>query len=114
MLAIALLKSLELIEGEEWRRERLKRLVAIVATGLRAGRWRLLASQTAIQALVIGENAAALAVSEKLAQRGLLVPAIRPPTVPRGTARLRISLSAAHGEDEAAKLVDALNDVARS
>lgn len=114
VLAIALLKSLELIEGEEWRRERLKRLVAIVATGLRAGRWRLLASQTAIQALVIGENAAALAVSEKLAQRGLLVPAIRPPTVPRGTARLRISLSAAHGEDEAAKLVDALNDVARS
>ena len=62
---------------------------------------------------MIGGNEAALAVSEALAARGLLVPAIRPPTVPPGTARLRISLSAAHTVDDAAALVAALNDIGR-
>jgi len=74
-------------------------------------RWRLADSQTAIQPLVIGENAQVLAVSDRLAERGLLVPAIRPPTVPRGTARLRISLSAAHDEDDAGRLIDALCEI---
>ena len=66
-------------------------------------------SDTAIQPLVIGANQAALGVAQQLAERGLLVPAIRPPTVPRGTARLRISLSAAHGEGDVRRLVAALN-----
>ncbi|MNC94306.1 8-amino-7-oxononanoate synthase [compost metagenome] len=70
-------------------------------------------STTAIQPLLIGGNAEAVAVSERLAERGLLVPAIRPPTVPQGTARLRISLSAAHSEDDVGRLVEALNDIAR-
>jgi 8-amino-7-oxononanoate synthase len=69
----------------------------------------LMASDTAIQPLVIGANADAVALSEQLAQRGLLVPAIRPPTVPEGTARLRISLSAAHSTDDVGRLVAALN-----
>ena len=68
-----------------------------------------MASDTAIQPLVIGANADAVALSEQLAQRGLLVPAIRPPTVPQGTARLRISLSAAHSVADVARLVAALN-----
>ena len=96
LLAHALARSLELIEREEWRRERLRALVEALRGRFEPGRWRLGASRTAIQPLVIGGNEEAVAVSTALASEGLLVPAIRPPTVPRGTARLRISLSAAH------------------
>ena len=74
---------------------------------LQPGRWRLAPSPTAIQPLVIGGNEEAVAVSEALARDGLLVPAIRPPTVPQGTARLRISLSAAHEADDVERLAAA-------
>jgi 8-amino-7-oxononanoate synthase len=84
-------------------------LVARLRERLSPRRWRLLPSQTAIQPLVIGEAGEAMEVSERLAADGLLVPAIRPPTVPRGTARLRISLSAAHGLRDVERLADALN-----
>jgi 8-amino-7-oxononanoate synthase len=70
----------------------------------------LLPSDTAIQPLVIGANDATLRVSAALAKRGVLVPAIRPPTVPQGSARLRISLSAAHSEEDVALLIQALHD----
>jgi 8-amino-7-oxononanoate synthase len=113
-LAHALLTSLKLIETEQWRRDRLAQLAGIVQAQLSGGRWRLLPSTTPIQPLIVGSAAEALAVSERLAARGILVPAIRPPTVPQGTARLRISLSAAHGEDDVARLVDALNDIGRT
>jgi 8-amino-7-oxononanoate synthase len=76
---------------------------------LQLARWRLEPSDTAIQPLIIGANAEAVAVAEALARGGLLVPAIRPPTVPGGTARLRISLSAAHVPDEVERLAAALN-----
>ena len=108
LLACALLKSLELIEREEWRRSRLRELVASLRTGLSGGPWRLLPSDTAIQPLIVGGNAEALALSVSLAECGVLVPAIRPPTVPRGTARLRISLSADHHTEDVQRLVDAL------
>jgi 8-amino-7-oxononanoate synthase len=68
-------------------------------------RWRLLASSTALQPLVIGENAETMALSEKLAAHAILVPAIRPPTVPKGSARLRISLSAAHTDADVDRLI---------
>ena len=96
LLAHALARSLELIEREEWRRERLRALVGLLRGCFEPARWRLAASGTPIQPLIIGGNEEAMAVSAELAREGLLVPAIRPPTVPRGTARLRISLSAAH------------------
>jgi 8-amino-7-oxononanoate synthase len=108
LIACALLKSLELIEREEWRRTHLAQLVAALKAGLRDAPWRLMPSDTAIQPLLIGESRDALAVSETLAAQGLLVPAIRPPTVPRGTARLRISLSADHRLEDIARLVAAL------
>lgn len=111
LLAHALLKSLELIEREQWRRDHLRRLVASVKTGLAAHRCALLPSDTPIQPLVIGGSAHALEFTERLGARGLLVPAIRPPTVPQGTARLRISLSAAHDENDVDELVAALNDL---
>ncbi|MET0733532.1 MAG: aminotransferase class I/II-fold pyridoxal phosphate-dependent enzyme, partial [Casimicrobiaceae bacterium] len=74
--------------------------------------WMLSPSPTAIQPLIVGANDAALALSDALLARGLLVPAIRPPTVPQGTARLRISLSAAHSDPDVATLLSALRDVA--
>jgi 8-amino-7-oxononanoate synthase len=69
----------------------------------------LAASRTAIQPLVVGGAAEALALSESLLERGILAPAIRPPTVPRGTSRLRISISAGHSPDDIAGLVAALS-----
>jgi 8-amino-7-oxononanoate synthase len=108
LLACALLRALELVIAEDWRRRHLLALVAILRAGLSATRWRLLDSRTAIQPLVIGDNEQAVALARRLAGRGLLVPAIRPPTVPRGTARLRISLSAAHGAGDVQQLAAAL------
>lgn len=114
LLAHALLESLKLIETEQWRRDRLSQLIGMLKEGLAACRWRLALSDTAIQPLIIGGNAEAVAVSERLARRGILVPAIRPPTVPQGTARLRISLSAAHTVDDVAQLVGALHEIAKA
>ena len=109
LLAHALLESLELVRREEWRRDRLRELVRHLKARLQVRRWRLEPSDTAIQPLIIGANAEAVAVAEALARGGLLVPAIRPPTVPAGTARLRISLSAAHVPDDVERLAAALN-----
>jgi 8-amino-7-oxononanoate synthase len=108
LLARAILRSLEVMAAEDWRREHLLRMIDVLRAGLAGTRWRLADSRTAIQPLVIGENEEALSLSRRLADRGLLVPAIRPPTVPRGTARLRISLSAAHLEADVLALVAAL------
>jgi len=107
-LAWALVKSLEVIEAESWRRQRLDALEKKLSRDLRPRRWQLAPSQTPIQPLIIGGNREAVAVSDALAREGILVPAIRPPTVPAGTARLRISLSAAHAEKDVDCLVDAL------
>jgi 8-amino-7-oxononanoate synthase len=109
LLAHVLLKSLDLIRAGDARRDRLRRLARILPERVRLERWRLAPSETAIQPLVIGANAEAVAVSDALAEAGLLVPAIRPPTVPHGTARLRISLSAAHEADDIERLAAALN-----
>lgn len=106
--AHALMTSLQLIEQEEWRRTRLQELVAQLRSGLAGSVWQLLPSGTAIQPLMVGDNFAAVSLAERLAGQGLLVPAIRPPTVPQGTARLRISLSASHTPDDVARLAAAL------
>ncbi len=108
-LAAALIKSLELIAEESWRRERLARLAGQLAATLRPPRWQPVRSTTPIQPLIVGTNMEAVALSESLAAAGILVPAIRPPTVPEGTARLRISLSAAHSEHDVKQLVDTLH-----
>ncbi|MBC8007030.1 MAG: 8-amino-7-oxononanoate synthase [Prolixibacteraceae bacterium] len=107
-LAAALMKSVELMQGENWRRQRLVELAAQISRKLELRRWRLLPSQTAIQPLIIGDNSEAVALSDALATQGILVPAIRPPTVPKGSARLRISLSAAHTEPEVDLLIETL------
>ncbi len=114
MLAHALLASLEIIARENGRREALARLIEQLKTGVAGLRWQLMPSETAIQPLMIGGNAEVMRVSAALAERGVLVPAIRPPTVPTGTARLRISLSAAHTDEDVARLLDALHCVEKA
>ena len=113
-VAHALLTSLQIIAGEEGRSRRahLAALIAQLRSGLdalaaRAG-WTLGASDTAIQPLIVGDNATALALSAALEAEGIRVGAIRPPTVPAGTARLRITLSASHTADDVTRLLDAL------
>lgn len=111
-LAVALSASLRLIAEEGWRRARLAELIGVLRRRLQPRRWRLLDSATAIQPLIIGANAETLAVSEALRERGIWVPAIRPPTVPKGQARLRISLLAAHQVADVERLAAALNEIA--
>lgn len=115
-LAHALLASLDIIEGDEGRARRahLDALIAQLDRALRLERWRRPASRTAIQPIVIGANDEALSVSAALHEQGLWVPAIRPPTVAPGTARLRVTLCAAHTEDDVAQLAAALNRLERS
>ena len=113
-LAAALLKSVELMQGEGWRRRRLAELSARLSSRLHLRRWKLLPSQTAIQPLIVGGNVETVALSDILSSRGILVPAIRPPTVPKGRARLRISLSAAHADADVDLLVDTLRSAEES
>jgi 8-amino-7-oxononanoate synthase len=111
LLAHTLSKSLGLIEREQWRREKLVQLIAALKQELQSLRWRLLPSITPIQPLIIGENDQAMEISSALRARGILVPAIRQPTVPQGAARLRISLCAAHTMEDVARLGKALREL---
>jgi 8-amino-7-oxononanoate synthase len=110
-LAHALLTSLHIIQGEEGkaRRAQLQTLIAQLRRDLKLKRWILMPSDTAVQPIVIGDNAESLQAAASLYEQGFWVPAIRPPTVPDGTARLRITLSAAHTAEDLAQLIEAVN-----
>lgn len=108
-LSATLSASVQLIEQGDDLRANLNALIAYLKANLKLKKWKLLESDTAIQPLIIGGNEESLAVSEYLQTHGILVPAIRPPTVPTGTARLRISLSAAHSLDDVKQLVAAIH-----
>lgn len=112
IMAGALLTSLDLIADGDELRAHLKRLIVRLKSGLDGLSWSLLPSQTAIQPLLVGGNEAAVQLAERLFARGLWVPAIRPPTVPVGAARLRITLSAAHSETQVDALTAALRECA--
>jgi len=114
-LAHALLASLDIIAGPEGRERRahLNALIAQLDDGLRLQRWQRIPSITSVQAIVIGENDAAMRASAALWEQGIWVGGIRPPTVPVGTARLRVTLSAAHTRQDVAQLVEALNALER-
>ncbi|WAN09418.1 8-amino-7-oxononanoate synthase [Stutzerimonas balearica] len=109
-VACATLKSMELLRSEGWRREHLQRLVARLREGAAQIGLTLMDSPTPIQPVLIGDSARALRLSALLRERGILVGAIRPPTVPAGSARLRITLSAAHSEAQLERLLQALAD----
>jgi 8-amino-7-oxononanoate synthase len=108
LLAAALLAAIDLIESEPWRRRRLADLVRLLKDGLKDTALTLLPSQTPIQPLMIGDNDSAMWMMQSLRDEGIWVPAIRPPTVAPGTARLRITLSAAHAESDVARLAASL------
>jgi 8-amino-7-oxononanoate synthase len=111
-MAATLLEAVKLIAAADDGRANLTQRIHQLRAGLADTRWRLLHSDTAIQPIIVGDNAEAVRVAEALLERGLWVPAIRPPTVPKGTARLRVSLSAAHTEAHIRALVDALKALA--
>lgn len=107
-LACAVRQSIELVCAADEERAQLGELITRFRQGAQALGWRLGDSNTPIQPLLVGESGAALQLAERLRGRGVWVSAIRPPTVPVGTARLRITLSAAHREQDVDRLLDAL------
>ncbi len=108
ILAAATLAALDVIEIETWRRERLAAHVVRLRLALQEQDWQLTESQTAIQPIIVGSAEQALALSQKLEEQGILAVAIRPPTVPVGTSRLRVTLSAAHSDDDVGQLIEVL------
>jgi len=108
LLADTLRASLALVRDGAPRRAHLSRLIARFRARVRDLPYALSESPTPIQPIVIGDNQTVTRLAEALWERGFWVPAIRPPTVPQGTARLRVSLSAAHSEADVDALVDAL------
>ncbi len=109
-IAHGLLKSLELISDDSYRKA-LQKNIAYWKEHLKLKKWSLMPSDTAIQPIVIGSNEEALKVAQALYQKKIWVPAIRPPTVPEGTARLRITFSASHTTEQIAQLIQALQEI---
>ena len=107
-VAAATLVSLDKARREQWRRDKLATLIDRFRRGAAGLGYELMASDTPIQPILVGDDGEALALSRSLAERGLSVTAIRPPTVPEGQARLRVTLSAAHEEADVDVLLNAL------
>jgi 8-amino-7-oxononanoate synthase len=111
MIASALLESLKIINEDSARRTHLHELVQFFTSSLKLKNCTLKFSETAIQAIIIGDNNRALYFADELKKRGIWVPAIRPPTVPAGTARLRVSLNAGHTKADVMELIAALTEI---
>ncbi|MFA6040701.1 MAG: 8-amino-7-oxononanoate synthase [Methylophilus sp.] len=109
-LSATLSTSVDLIQNGDALRQHLYALIACLKANLKVQRWQLMPSITAVQPLVVGGNLEVLGLSEYLQTQGILVPAIRPPTVPVNTSRLRISLSAAHSEQDVVRLAQSINE----
>jgi len=114
-IAHALLKSLEIIESDEGKQRRihLHRLITIWQKEMHFSKWEKMSSYTAIQPLILGSNANALMTAKLLDDVGYWIPAIRPPTVPVGSSRLRITFSANHSEDDLRALINTLQLIER-
>lgn len=110
-IAAATRKSLQLLQAEHWRREHLQLLIAHFRAGAQQLGLQLLDSFSPIQPVIIGDEARTLAIAEQLAQRGILIIAIRPPTVAAGSSRLRITFSAEHTKEQVDQLLAALADI---
>jgi len=109
-IAHGLLKSLELIADDSYRAS-LNKNIQYWKKTLRLNKWSLMPSDTAIQPIMIGKTEDALRVAQQLYQKNIWVPAIRPPTVPADTARLRITFSASHTTDQIDQLIQALMEI---
>lgn len=111
-LAVAARQALDIVERETWRREKLQALTQRFTRGAKQLGLPLLPSATPIQGFIVGNAEAALRCSQRALARGLLLSAIRSPTVPKNTERLRITLTAGHSEDQVDRLLDALAELA--
>jgi 8-amino-7-oxononanoate synthase len=107
-MAEATRTSLELVMVENWRRDKLFRLLAHFRSGAEQLGLPIMASASAIQPLMVGDSHTVVKWSNDLLEKGFLVSAIRPPTVPRGESRLRITFSADHEQHQVDQLLDAL------
>jgi len=105
-LAIANIKSLALVQRESWRREKLKALVTFFQEKAKERDIHLLTSPTPIQPILIGDPEQAIMISEQLLEKGFLVSALRPPTVPKDQSILRVTLNASHTESQIIALLD--------
>lgn len=105
--------SLQLLAGESWRRERLQSLINTFRTAVQQMGFELTDSATPIQPIIAGSSETAMDWSKQLEAKGILVTPIRPPTVPEGTARLRITLSASHQDHHLSRLIEALAGLQR-
>ena len=112
-IAHTLSKSLEIIDGDEGssRRTQLNKLIRIWQDEMHFSQWEKVPSCTAIQPVILGSNANALLAAKLLDEAGYWIPAIRPPTVPQGSARLRITFSANHSETDLRQLIAILNAI---
>lgn len=113
-LAAAASEAVHIVRTEDWRREKLRGLIARFRDGATQLGLTLMDSPTAIQPIALGDAARTVAASHALEAAGFLVTAIRPPTVPAGKARLRVTLSAAHEEQDVDRLLDALSHISES
>jgi 8-amino-7-oxononanoate synthase len=107
-LAAAASAAVDIARFEDWRRDKLRRLIAHFCHGARERGIAVLESRTPIQPVVVGASKAALVAMQSLQAQGFFVPAIRPPTVAQGKARLRVVLSARHEEADVEQLLNAL------
>ena len=112
-VAAATSASLRLVKSEGWRRDRLQELISRFRKGAAEIGLPLMESTTPIQPIVAGSSEQALAWSSQLQDEGILVTAIRPPTVPEGSARLRITLSCSHSDEQLERLLQALERLER-
>lgn len=110
-LACATLESLRIVQKEHWRRQHLQQLIALFRQGAQTLGLQLMPSTTAIQPILIGDSAQAMRLAQQLQEHGLWITAIRPPTVPKGSARLRITLSAAHSTAHIERLLETLANI---
>jgi 8-amino-7-oxononanoate synthase len=112
-IAEATRASLKIVIVEDWRRDKLTKLADRFRLGAEQLGLQLMASASPIQPIVIGDSQQAVDISNALLHAGFLVSAIRPPTVPQGSARLRVTLSALHEEQQIDRLLDALDKATR-
>ena len=108
----AALAGLEVIQAETWRRERLHRLCADFRAHLAGLGFTLLSEEGPIVPVLVGEAHQSVAMAEALLRQGVLAPAMRPPTVPENTSRIRLTVTAAHGEEELELAARALQQAA--
>jgi 8-amino-7-oxononanoate synthase len=110
-IACATSASLKIVREEQWRRDHLNLLVKRFREGGQQIGLQLMASDTPIQPVLINDDLRVSEISQQLREKGVMVGAIRPPTVPKGSGRLRICLSAAHSEQQVDQLLEALESV---